>query len=717
MSEHRVATYNTSCLNVPRHPLNQHPFPIYEQEYFENLDQPRKYALDIKNMDTKIRSSYSPDSQKIVLKSLLEFYDSIPEYDDVNHLPNNEFYKKLDNLREKQRLFYKYMQNGIKFENKKTEWTNDYKDMTIGNVKPQSSRPKSSLKPFCVTPTPTKKFSLKNSDIESLSSMEKEHSRRTVKIDEIVHKKEDDFDEFITPKGRSSNVSCTRYKSKMDHYWDDLSIHEYKSDSERDLFTSRSAPNSPVRNKCPMGWKSNGITIPKPFQMTVNDEETQIINEILEKEKPKPKSDDKQQMFKAHPIPIESRIPLFDKIMAEQERRRERVKSKSRQSLLAQMKPFSFTRREEQVREMGKCLLSQSSPSIFLSDKPKKRKPFRAKPVPKNLFSNYIYKKMNEDEFYRCLQKKIRAEEMLKASSLPPSMAKREKTRLKHEICPKTLKSVNALKDSDICRRCLHFIPHHKKECLEKELEQLAQEYMESNTKTVKKKKKKSSRPSTVSSRITSAQSFSSSSLRPKSAADLQPVNYSNLAAVLRIQSAKRRMEEEMVRRLEEAKLRDEIRWREKVLRKKPVWQNLAFNTEGDLAMRLQLRKDEERMRNEEHRHRMELMYGRVNDMPTLFERQSQFTKDAKPKQHCLAKYEKNFTRKLENRCNSQLSDLFTKTTKRKMIDEAVEVKEDYLFNLNNNCKENTKKSGSSNEEVEEDEDDNKEGNDDIKTQ
>lgn len=37
--------------------------------------------------------------------------------------------------------------------------------------------------------------------------------------------------------------------------------------------------------------------------------------------------------------------------------------------------------------------------------------------------------------------------------------------------------------------------------------------------------------------------------------------------------------------------------------------------------MRLQTRRDEERMRHEEFMHEMELMYGRVHDQPMLFER------------------------------------------------------------------------------------------------
>ena len=42
----------------------------------------------------------------------------------------------------------------------------------------------------------------------------------------------------------------------------------------------------------------------------------------------------------------------------------------------------------------------------------------------------------------------------------------------------------------------------------------------------------------------------------------------------------------EMTKKLEEAKLKEEAIWREKIMRKKPVWQALAYSHEEDLAMR-----------------------------------------------------------------------------------------------------------------------------------
>lgn len=79
------------------------------------------------------------------------------------------------------------------------------------------------------------------------------------------------------------------------------------------------------------------------------------------------------------------------------------MRERSKALLQAQMRPFSFTRRDEEIQEIQKLSkgLSKSSPSLFLDDPPIKVQKFKAKPIPKNLFSNYIYKKMHEDEFYR----------------------------------------------------------------------------------------------------------------------------------------------------------------------------------------------------------------------------------------------------------------------------------------------------------------------------
>lgn len=91
------------------------------------------------------------------------------------------------------------------------------------------------------------------------------------------------------------------------------------------------------------------------------------------------------------------------------------------------MKPFHFSDRPS-------CRLKRSHTSPQLTT-PQHQKTdcFRAKPCPKNLFSNYFNHKMWEDEYFRALNRKLRAEELLKMSSLPPSMKKRNKDSPKSE--------------------------------------------------------------------------------------------------------------------------------------------------------------------------------------------------------------------------------------------------------------------------------------------
>lgn len=57
------------------------------------------------------------------------------------------------------------------------------------------------------------------------------------------------------------------------------------------------------------------------------------------------------------------------------------------------MKPFSFTKREESG---GIC-----DRAANIMSKPKKKKRFKARPVPKNLFTNYFYDRIKEDNYFR----------------------------------------------------------------------------------------------------------------------------------------------------------------------------------------------------------------------------------------------------------------------------------------------------------------------------
>lgn len=58
------------------------------------------------------------DSARNESTSFIDFYDSIPEYHEINHLSNQEFYRKLERLKEKQKEFNNYLKTQIKFDSK-----------------------------------------------------------------------------------------------------------------------------------------------------------------------------------------------------------------------------------------------------------------------------------------------------------------------------------------------------------------------------------------------------------------------------------------------------------------------------------------------------------------------------------------------------------------------------------------------------------------------
>lgn len=162
------------------------------------------------------------------------------------------------------------------------------------------------------------------------------------------------------------------------------------------------------------------------------------------------------------------------------------VRERRKADLQAQMRPFSFTRRDEEIQALNKYL-SKSTPSLSTEDTSIKTRKFKAKPVPKNLFSNYVYKKMHEDEFYRTLQRKIRAEEMLRAASLPPSMAKRERSRRNFNICPRSFRNFS-FNDKRTPSSRSKRLPNYKifHERLEKELEDLKNDFITTSPRPFK---------------------------------------------------------------------------------------------------------------------------------------------------------------------------------------------------------------------------------------
>lgn len=275
MSNHHSAVFNNSCLKTPINPLNQHPFPVHDQEYINRL-QKEVRKLSIESNEFKMKSIPSPDIDRSALKSFIEFYDSIPDYNDVNHLSNKDFYKKLDALKEKQRNYYEYVCHQNKYLSKESDWIEDYKNLNIRDTNWDDVKNSRKTKPFCATPIPNKPMlSVANvEDEESMLSSDKDikpPSRRSVRIEtpsDKIFAENSPESGYFRSKSRA-NISSAGSKcinGMSEEFWDNLSSDNC-CDGERNL-TTRSAPNSPAKSKMNVGWK-DGITIPKPFEMTV----------------------------------------------------------------------------------------------------------------------------------------------------------------------------------------------------------------------------------------------------------------------------------------------------------------------------------------------------------------------------------------------------------------------------------------------------------------
>lgn len=78
---------------------------------------------------------------------------------------------------------------------------------------------------------------------------------------------------------------------------------------------------------------------------------------------------------------------------------------------------------------------------------------------------------------FRALQKKVRAEELLKAASLPPSMAKREKSKPKMDVCPRSFRDSSTENNTpQKVKKVPNYKAYHDR--IEKELEDLKNDFI-----------------------------------------------------------------------------------------------------------------------------------------------------------------------------------------------------------------------------------------------
>ncbi|XP_053140244.1 protein FAM161A isoform X4 [Hemicordylus capensis] len=208
-------------------------------------------------------------------------------------------------------------------------------------------------------------------------------------------------------------------KEQIDNVWDELSLENYSHRTKSIASKLQSLKKSKRKKK---NW-SPMVTVPEPFQMTIREAKKkkqniksksliELENSFLKKQLEE--EAECQKKFRANPVPAYVFVPLYHEIMQQNEERRKSIRERRREILLASQKPFQFIEREAQKKEMRKMQLRDLS-------EPEKKKVFKAKPVPKFVYSSEVNEKLKEEELYREIRIRVRSEELLRNSSLPNS--------------------------------------------------------------------------------------------------------------------------------------------------------------------------------------------------------------------------------------------------------------------------------------------------------
>ncbi|NXP09910.1 F161A protein, partial [Thinocorus orbignyianus] len=242
--------------------------------------------------------------------------------------------------------------------------------------------------------------------------------------------------ELAFEENGSETASSAFAKEQIEKMWDGFKVEDYISRTKHSCLP-RSPAFRTIRKK-QKAW-SPKVTVPKPFQMTIREarkkeqnlkskSQIELENNLLKKQLEE--EAECQKKFRANPVPAAVFLPLYHEIVQRNEERRRSVKERSRLKLLASQKPFKFIEREKQRNAIRKMQLRD------LSTPEKKTKLFKAKPVPKYVYSPAVMDKLKEEELYREIRIRMRAEELLRNSSLPNSrLALKDTSKKKKHKC------------------------------------------------------------------------------------------------------------------------------------------------------------------------------------------------------------------------------------------------------------------------------------------
>ncbi|XP_070576861.1 protein FAM161B-like [Ptychodera flava] len=434
----------------------------------------------------------------------------------------------------------------------------------------------------------------------------------------------------------------------IDDMWDGFSVDEYAPRSRtqpRPRTISRSSSQSSLKKE----W-SPKITIPKPFSMTLRDAgrvkkktkaAIELERELLEKQQAE--EAECQKKFKASPAPAHTFVPLYDELMEKQEVKRRQNRELSKEMVRSLEKPFNFVKREEGKKAQRRTL------SVPLSENKKPTKHFKAKPVPKCVYSPTVSDRMEEEEEYRKIRIKMRAEEMLRQSQLPKNMQVRGKEytdgKLRHRLIQDRENRAFITREHKFKPNVNNEIPDydeqykkfHKKMSKKKyEKEATAVQPFNLRTSRIRTRKDKILQDMEEDEKKLKEQRWPFTSTRSMSPTPRGSINISDdaipakmtQAAQLResmvrksleerVEKQKMELEQERIKRFKERKMR-------KYIAEKARANDQSSSLKSTNREKIKNFKQSERSRQEEYEQELQEMMARIESQPLLFERESQ---------------------------------------------------------------------------------------------
>ncbi|XP_060923432.1 protein FAM161A [Limanda limanda] len=408
MDSHRTNVLVTSCLKTPVDPLTKAPLASYERDrdhrgHRDHRDhRGHQGHRDHRDHEAEHEDSGSDscDDERLA-NGVMNDHVASGERLDLSGIffSNEEYYSKLEELKkahlrtmaELESMYRRKLQ--LKFM--------EPSDLTALEA---------GLRSLGGASSPAESHRLRRSH----SAVELRRRRRS-----SGHLDSSDEDEEV-----SNEVETGRLFSPKEHIknmWRDFKL----SPNTRHVTSSslQSLPGDQTRSgernaKKRETWKHR-VTIPKPFHMTLREAERQKLGvrsraevelENAELRRQLEELSECQRKFRASPVPAHVHLPLYEELQEQKDERQ-----RNQQQLRAVQKPFSFLERERLKKEQKQLRVPPASHQDRVT-------PFKAKPVPRAVYAAASGGQTKDEQLYRSIRTQMRAEELLHAASMPPSM-------------------------------------------------------------------------------------------------------------------------------------------------------------------------------------------------------------------------------------------------------------------------------------------------------